>query len=133
MLDGVVRFCECIFNNVAQIFIQLLTVYRGSTYDVDDVQGSVGHIAGHQTQSQFCNSNHNNYSPAGVGVAGSQGHLNHALSSSGHVYGYHGDSRSSLDRLQAEGCPATVDVADLLRQGYAVSELMSEINSDCGV
>jgi len=64
-----------------------------------------------------------------VGVAGSHGHL----SSSGHVLGYHGDSRSSLDRLEAEGSPATVDVADLLRQGYEVSsaprnELVCELS-----
>ena len=40
------------------------------------------------------------------------------------MFGYHGDSRSSLDRLEAEGSPATVDVADLLRQGYEVSKLL---------
>jgi len=65
-----------------------------------------------------------------VGVAGSHGggHLNHSLSkSSGHVFGgYHGDSRSSLDRLEVEGSPATVDVADLLRQGCAVSSAIAE-------
>jgi len=76
------------------------------------VQGSVGQIAGHQ----FYNHNNNYYSPSAVGVAG---HLNHSLSSSsGHVLGYHGDSRSSLE---ADGGPATLDVAELLRQGYAVS------------
>jgi len=46
------------------------------------------------------------------------------------VFGYHGDSRSSLDRLEAEGSPATVDVADLLRQGYAVREMKNEVNSN---
>lgn len=53
-----------------------------------------------------------------MGVAG---HLNHSMTPSAHLLGYHGDSRSSLDRLDAEGSPASVDVADLLRQGYAVS------------
>jgi len=83
---------------------------------VGDAQGSVGQITGHQL---YCNNHNNNYySPSPVGVVG---HLNHSLSSSGHVLGYHGDSRSSLDRLEAEGSSATVDVADLLRQGYTVS------------
>jgi len=86
------------------------------------VQGSVGQIAGHQF---YCNNHNNNYySPSAVGVVGSHGHLNHSLSSSGHVFGYRGDSRSSLDGPEAEGSPATVDVADLLRQGYAVSKLI---------
>ena len=90
------------------------------------IQGSVGHIAA--GQQFYCNNHNNNYSPAAVGVAG---HLNHSVSSSGHVFGYHGDSRSSLDRLEAEGSPATVDVADLLRQGYAVRETKNELISKC--
>ena len=73
----------------------------------------MGHIAGHQ----FYNNHNNYYSPAGVGVA------------TGHVLGYHGDSRSSLDRLEAEGSPATVDVAKLLRQGHEVSSTSREMNS----
>ena len=77
---------------------------------MDDLQGSVGQIPGHQ----FYNHNNNYYSPSAVGVANS--HLNHSPSSSS---GYHGDSRCSLQ--DADGSAATVDVGDLLRHGYAVS------------
>jgi len=75
------------------------------------MQGSVGQITGQQFYSNHNNNVNNQHSPAAL----------HGVHLSSHLLGYHGDSRTSLDRLEAEGTPATVDVADLLRQGYEVS------------
>jgi len=100
--------CRNIDEKLYDRFIGTACCWRGA------VQGIGGH--------QMCY-NHNNCSPSGVGVVG---YLNHSVSSPGHVLGYYGDSRSSLDRLEVEGSASTIDVADLLRQGYAVSERIDE-------